>query len=255
MIAKRIIPCLDVKDGRTVKGVNFVDLVDAGDVSELAKLYSNLGADELVLLDISATEEKRTTLTKLVEKVASSINIPFTVGGGIKSIDEAEAVLAAGASKISINSSAFTNPNLIENLANKFGKNRVVCAIDVKKDSSFKSGYQCYISGGKIKTNRDVLEVAKEFERKGAGEILLTSMDLDGTKKGFALDLNAMISQSISIPVIASGGAGTKEHFYDVFTKGKVSAALAASIFHFGEVSIPELKAYLISKGINIRER
>ncbi len=255
MIAKRIIPCLDVKDGRTVKGVNFVDLVDAGDVSELAKLYSNLGADELVLLDISATEEKRTTLSKLVKKVASSISIPFTVGGGIKSIEEAELVLSSGASKISINSSAFTNPNLIENLANKFGKNRVVCAIDVKKDLAFDSGYQCYISGGKIKTNRDVLEVAKEFERKGAGEILLTSMDLDGTKKGFALDLNAMISQSISIPVIASGGAGTKEHFYDVFTKGKVSAALAASIFHFGEVSIPELKAYLISKGINIRER
>ncbi|MCY1151104.1 MAG: imidazole glycerol phosphate synthase subunit HisF [Sphaerochaetaceae bacterium] len=254
MLAKRIIPCLDVKDGRTVKGVNFIDLIDAGDASELAKLYSDLGADELVFLDITATVEKRATLAKLVKKVASTINIPFTVGGGINTIEDVEVLLSSGADKISINSSAFKDPNLISNLANNFGTQCVVCALDVKKDSRFKSGYQCYIHGGRIETNRDALEIAKEFTDKGAGEILLTSMDKDGTKDGFALDLNAMISQSVTIPVIASGGAGKCEHFYDVFTQGKADAALAASIFHFGEISIPDLKTYLVNKGISIRE-
>lgn len=254
MLAKRIIPCLDVKDGRTVKGVNFVDLIDAGDASELAKLYSDLGADELVFLDITATVEKRATLAKLVKKVASTINIPFTVGGGINTVEDVDVLLSSGADKISINSSAFKDPTLITKLSKNFGTQCVVCALDVKKDDSFKSGFQCYIHGGRVATNRDALEVAKEFYNKGAGEILLTSMDKDGTKNGFALDLNSMISQSITIPVIASGGAGKLEHFYDVFTKGKADAALAASIFHFGEISIPELKLYLKNKGISIRE-
>jgi cyclase len=254
MLAKRIIPCLDVKDGRTVKGVNFIDLIDAGDASELAKLYSDLGADELVFLDITATVEKRATLAKLVKKVASTINIPFTVGGGINTVEDVDVLLSSGADKISINSSAFKDPYLITKIANNFGTQCVVCAIDAKKDSNFKSGYQCYVHGGRVPTNRDVLEVALEFYNKGAGEILLTSMDTDGTKDGFALDLNCMISQSITIPVIASGGAGKLEHFYDVFTKGKADAALAASIFHFGEISIPELKSYLVNKQISIRE-
>ncbi len=254
MLAKRIIPCLDVKDGRTVKGVNFVDLIDAGDASELAKLYSDLGADELVFLDITATVEKRATLAKLVKKVASTINIPFTVGGGINTVEDVDVLLSSGADKISINSSAFKDSTLITRLSKNFGTQCVVCALDVKKDDNFKSGFQCYIHGGRVATNRDALEVAKEFYNKGAGEILLTSMDKDGTKNGFALDLNSMISQSITIPVIASGGAGKVEHFYDVFTKGKADAALAASIFHFGEISIPELKIYLKNKGISIRE-
>ncbi len=254
MLAKRIIPCLDVKDGRTVKGVNFVDLIDAGDASELAKLYSDLGADELVFLDITATVEKRATLAKLVKQVASKINIPFTVGGGINSIEDVDVLLSSGADKISINSSAFKNPNLITDLANNFGTQCVVCALDVKKDDNFESGYQCYVHGGRTPTNLDALKIAKEFYNRGAGEILLTSMDKDGTKDGFALDLNSMISQSITIPVIASGGAGKVEHFYDVFTKGNADAALAASIFHFGEISIPELKTYLNNKGICVRE-
>lgn len=257
MLAKRIIPCLDVCNGRTVKGVNFVNLRDAGDAVSLAKAYSDKGADELVFLDITATVEKRGTLVELVKNISEAINIPFTVGGGINSIEDVDKLLAAGADKISINSTAVRNPEIVTQLANNFGSQCVVCALDVKKDDRFskngKQGYQIYVRGGRTETGLDAFEFAKEVAARGAGEILLTSMDSDGCKNGFDLDITSRISEAVDIPVIASGGAGIKEHFKDVFTKGKADAALAASIFHFGELEILDLKRYLINNNICAR--
>jgi len=253
MLAKRIIPCLDVKDGRTVKGINFVDLRDAGDAVELARAYADLGADELTFLDITATVEERDTFSSLVRRISEVINIPFTVGGGIRTIRDVGVMLEAGADKISINSMAVKDPSVIDQMANEFGSQCVVCAIDVKK--TMKGNWEVYISGGRIPTSLDALSWAKEVEARGAGEILLTSMDADGTKAGFDLDITRQISEALSIPLIASGGAGTKEHFVDVFTQGKADAALAASIFHFSEIPIPELKIFLQNRGIPIRLR
>jgi cyclase len=250
MLKKRIIPCLDIKDGRTVKGVNFIDIRDAGDPIELAKRYIEEGADELVFLDITATIEKRKTLAELVKRIAREINIPFTVGGGINSLDDAKAVIHAGADKVSINSSAVKNPSLITDIANEFGSQCVVVAIDVKKENE---GWKVYVSGGKIPTGIDAVGWAKEAEKLGAGEILLTSMNNDGTKSGFAIEITDAISKAVNIPVIASGGAGEKVHFKEVFEQTKASAALAASIFHFGEIPIPELKIYLQQENIAIR--
>lgn len=246
---KRIIPCLDIKEGRTVKGVNFVNMRDAGDPVELAINYQNEGADELVFLDIAATLENRKTMTDLVTKIAEVISIPFTVGGGISTVDDAERVLSAGANKVSINSAAVSNPSLITDIANKFGKKSIVLAIDTKLDNGV---WYVYTRGGNTPTPLKAIEWAKEGERLGAGEILLTSMSNDGTKDGFAIDITAQISEAVSIPVIASGGAGTIEHFEQLFLNSKVNAALAASVFHFGEISIPGLKSYLKSKNINI---
>lgn len=246
---KRIIPCLDIKEGRTVKGVNFVNMRDAGDPVELAINYQNEGADELVFLDIAATLENRKTMTDLVTKIAEEISIPFTVGGGISTVDDAERVLSAGANKVSINSAAVSNPSLITDIANKFGKKSIVLAIDTKLDNGV---WYVYTRGGNTPTPLRAIEWAKEGERLGAGEILLTSMSNDGTKDGFAIDITAQISEAVSIPVIASGGAGTIEHFEQLFLNSKVNAALAASVFHFGEISIPGLKSYLKSKNINI---
>ena len=249
-LKKRIIPCLDIKDGRTVKGVNFVDIRDAGDPIELAKRYVKDGADELVFLDITATIEKRKTLAKLVEKIAKEINVPFTVGGGINSLEDAKAVINAGADKVSINSSAVKNPKLITEIANEFGSQCVVVAIDTK----FENGeWTVFVSGGKIPTGIKTLDWAKQVEQLGAGEILLTSMNNDGTKNGFALGISNEVSCAVNIPVIASGGAGSKEHFKDVFENTKAGAALAASIFHFGEIPIPQLKQYLKTKNISVR--
>lgn len=257
MLAKRIIPCLDVCDGRTVKGVNFLNLRDAGDAVSLAKAYSEKGADELVFLDITATVEKRGTLVELVKRISKAISIPFTVGGGIKSIEDVDKLLSAGADKISINSMAVKNPSIITDFANNFGSQCVVCALDVKKDDAFSKngiqGYQIYINGGRIPTSIDAFEFAKEVVSRGAGEILLTSMDSDGCKNGFDLDITKRISEALNVPVIASGGAGKKEHFKDVFTQGKADAALAASIFHFGELEILDLKRYLINNNICAR--
>ena len=250
MLKKRIIPCLDIKDGRTVKGVNFVDIRDAGDPIEFAKRYVQDGADELVFLDITATIEKRKTLAELVEKIAREINIPFTVGGGINSLEDSKAVIKAGADKVSINSSAVKNPSLITEIANEFGSQCVVVAIDTK----FENGeWTVFVSGGKIPTGIKTLDWAKQVEALGAGEILLTSMNNDGTKSGFALDISDAVSRLVNIPVIASGGAGEKVHFKEVFEKTKVSAALAASIFHFGEIPVPELKNYLKTENIQVR--
>ncbi|NLX80556.1 MAG: imidazole glycerol phosphate synthase subunit HisF [Proteiniphilum sp.] len=249
MMKKRIIPCLDIKEGRTVKGVNFVNMRDAGDPVELAINYQNEGADELVFLDIAATLENRKTMTDLVTKIAEVISIPFTVGGGISTVDDAERVLSAGANKVSINSAAVSNPSLITDIANKFGKKSIVLAIDTKLDNGV---WYVYTRGGNTPTPLRAIEWAKEGERLGAGEILLTSMSNDGTKDGFAIDITAQISEAVSIPVIASGGAGSIEHFEQLFLNSKVNAALAASVFHFGEISIPELKSYLKSKNINI---
>jgi cyclase len=250
MLTKRIIPCLDIKNGKTVKGVNFENLRDAGDPVELAQLYADQGADELVFLDITATVEDRKTLVELVRKVARALNIPFTVGGGISSIQDVSALLHAGADKISVNSSAVRNPELVNTLANEFGSQCVVVAIDTR----FINGeHMVHTHGGRKPTEIKTIAWAKEVEERGAGEILLTSMDTDGTKNGFALDLTARISDMLSIPVIASGGAGNQEHFTEVFTTGKADAALAASIFHFKEVMIPELKMYLQNQGIAIR--
>lgn len=250
MLKKRIVPCLDIKDGRTVKGVNFIDIRDAGDPIELAKRYVRDGADELVFLDITATIEKRKTLSELVSKIAKEINIPFTVGGGINSLEDAQAVIKAGADKVSINSSAVKKPDLISEIANEFGNQCVVVAIDTKFENN---EWTVFVSGGKIPTGIKTVEWAKQAEKLGAGEILLTSMNNDGTKNGFAIDIIDQICKAVNIPVIASGGAGTKDHFKDVFEKTNVSAALAASIFHFGEISIPELKFFLKSKNIQIR--
>ncbi|HNO71894.1 MAG TPA: imidazole glycerol phosphate synthase subunit HisF [Bacteroidia bacterium] len=250
MLTKRIIPCLDIKDGRTVKGVNFENLRDAGDAVELGSYYTQHGADELVFLDITATNEKRKTLSALVKKIAAQVNIPFTVGGGISSVEDVSLLLDSGADKISINTSAVKNPNLISELAKRFGSQCVVVAIDAKKDNG---EWKVYLNGGKTATDIDVVSWAKQAEHLGAGEILLTSMNHDGTKNGFALDITEKISSSVSIPVIASGGAGNMSHFEEVFAKGKADAALAASIFHFKEIEIPLLKQFLISKNISVR--
>lgn len=250
MLKKRIIPCLDIKNGRTVKGVNFVDIIDAGDPIALAKQYVKDGADELVFLDITATLENRKTLVDLVEKVAQEINIPFTVGGGISTVDDALALIKAGADKVSINSSAVKNPQLITNLKNRFGSQFVVVAIDTKL---IDNQWKVFTKGGTFETDLETVSWAKEVEKLGAGEILLTSMNSDGTKAGFSLDITDSVSKNINIPVIASGGAGKEEHFADVFTKTEASAGLAASIFHFGEIPVPQLKNYLKTKNIPVR--
>lgn len=250
MLTKRIIPCLDIKDGRTVKGVNFVDLRDAGDPVELAAAYAEKGADELVFLDISATEEKRKTLAELVLKVAEQLNIPFTVGGGISSEEDVSILLNNGADKVSINSSAVRNPDLINQLSGKFGSQCVVVAIDAKKIGDT---WKVHLVGGKVPTELELFSWAKEVEERGAGEILFTSMDHDGTKNGFANEALARLSEELNIPIIASGGAGTIQHFQDTFTEGKADAALAASVFHFGEIEISDLKGQLKSAGIPVR--
>lgn len=250
MLTKRIIPCLDIKDGRTVKGVNFENIRDAGDPVELAMRYCEEGADELVFLDITATNEKRKTLSELVTRIASTINIPFTVGGGINSIEDVSILLNAGADKISINTSAFKNPQLIKELSSRFGSQCIVLAIDTKFENK---NWLVYLNGGKVKTGTKTLDWAKEGVLLGAGEILLTSMNNDGTKNGFANDITKLISESVNVPVIASGGAGTIQHFSDAFTLGKADAALAASVFHFNEINIKTLKQELRNKKINVR--
>ena len=250
MLAKRIIPCLDIKDGRTVKGVNFVNLRDAGDPVELGAAYSEKGADELVFLDITATHEKRKTMSELARSIARHLNIPFTIGGGITSIDDADAMLAAGADKVSINSAAVRRPELIDELALNFGNQFVVLAVDARQ---IDGEWIVHLNGGRIATEIRLFDWVKEAESRGAGEILFTSMDHDGTKAGFALEATAHISELLSIPVIASGGAGNMEHFYDVFTTGKADAGLAASIFHFNEIAIPDLKGYLKEKNVVVR--
>lgn len=251
MYAKRIIPCLDVKNGRVVKGVSFVDLRDAGDPVECAAAYDKAGADELVLLDITATHEGRGTMIDIVERVAKTVFIPFTVGGGIRTTEDFKELLRAGADKISVNSAAVRNPELLNEAAEKFGSQCVVCAIDAKRRET--GGWEVYLNGGRIPTGIDAVEWAKEAYARGAGEILLTSMDCDGQKNGYDIELTHAISTSVGIPVIASGGAGRKEHFYDAFTKGAADAVLAASLFHFNELPIPELKKYLREKGISVR--
>lgn len=250
MLAKRIIPCLDVKDGRTVKGTNFVNLRDAGDAVGLAKIYSGQGADELVFLDITATHEKRKTLSELVTKVAAEINIPFTVGGGIDKIEDIEILLASGADKISINTSAVKNPCILTEAAKNFGSQCVVLAIDAKQTEN---RWRVFLNGGRIETGLDAVEWARRGADLGAGEILLTSMNADGTKNGFEIELTRKISESVNVPVIASGGAGALEHFTEVFEMGKADAALAASIFHFREIEISGLKNYLKQQNIEVR--
>jgi cyclase len=250
MLAKRIIPCLDIKDGRTVKGVNFVDLKDAGDPVELGKRYCDEGADELVFLDITATHEKRKTLAALAKNIAQHLNIPFTIGGGISSVNDASYLLEAGADKISINSAAVKNPDLINQLADTFGNQFVVVAIDAKQ---INGKWFVFLNGGRLATDIPLFQWAKEAENRGAGEILFTSMDHDGTKNGFACQALAEMSDLVGIPIIASGGAGNIDHFSEVFTVGKADAGLAASIFHFNEVNIPELKQVLKSSGISVR--
>ncbi len=250
MLSKRIIPCLDIKDGRTVKGVNFVDLRDAGDPVELAELYSQAGADELVFLDISATEQKRKTLADLVYHVAEKVNIPFTVGGGISSVEDVDLLLQNGADKVSINSSAVKNPQLINDLVAKFGSQCIVVAIDAKQ---IDGEWIVHLVGGKVPTELRLFDWAKEVEQRGAGEILFTSMDNDGTKDGFANSALARLSVELNIPIIASGGAGNMQHFIDTFIEGKADAALAASVFHFKEIEIVELKKELKNNGIPVR--
>jgi len=250
MLKKRIIPCLDIRDGRTVKGVNFVDIRDAGDPVELAKRYVQEGADELVFLDITATHENRKTLSELVERISREINIPFTVGGGINSLEDVSVIIKAGADKVSINSSAVKRPELITEIAEQFGSQCVVVAIDTK---FVNDEWIVYVHGGRIPTEIKTMDWVKQAEQLGAGEFLLTSMNHDGMKTGFALELTNAVSRAINIPVIASGGAGTKVHFKDVFLQTKASAALAASIFHFGEIPIPELKNYLQTEKIPVR--
>ena len=250
MLTKRIIPCLDIKNGRTVKGVNFVNLIDAGDPVVLAKQYAEIGADELVFLDISATLEGRKTMLEMVLKVAAQVNIPFTVGGGISSIEDVDALLHCGADKVSINSSAIKNPALINELAQKFGNQCVVVAIDAKQ---INNKWMVHLAGGTIPTKLELFEWAKEVENRGAGEILFTSMDHDGTKAGFANEALAKLSTLVNIPIIASGGAGSVQHFIDTFIKGKSDAALAASVFHFGEIKIIDLKKELRNNTIEVR--
>lgn len=250
MLTKRIIPCLDIKDGRTVKGINFVNIRDAGDPVELGALYAKQGADELVFLDITATNEKRKTLSELVQRIALHVNIPFTVGGGISSAEDVSVLLNAGADKISVNTSAFKNPALVNHLANEFGSQCVVLAIDTKYEEG---DWYVYLNGGRIKTDKRTYDWATEAVDRGAGEILLTSMNNDGTKNGFALDITKQLSDTLSVPVIASGGAGNMQHFAEVFQLAHADAALAASIFHFKEIEIPELKEYLQGEGIAVR--
>ena len=251
MLTKRIIPCLDIKDGRTVKGVNFEQIRDAGDPIELAALYANQGADELVFLDITATVEERKTLSALVNQIAHRINIPFTVGGGIKTEADVRVLLQNGADKISINTAAFIDPTTISRFAKQFGSQCIVLAIDAKCESD--NHWYVYLNGGRTKTDKLVEDWAKEAVDLGVGEILLTSMNHDGTKQGFALDITAQLSENLPVPIIASGGGGTEAHFLDVFTKGKADAALAASIFHYKEIAIPDLKQYLHQKGVAVR--
>jgi cyclase len=251
VLAKRIIPCLDIKDGRTVKGTNFENLRDAGDPVELGALYAQQGADELVFLDITATNEKRKTLSVLVNRIAHRINIPFTVGGGISSVEDVQILLQNGADKISVNTAAFKNPDLIHQLASEFGSQCVVLAIDTKQEDD--GEWYVYLNGGRVKTTMKCTEWAKRGVGEGAGEILLTSMNHDGTKKGFAIDITKELATSLPVPVIASGGGGTMEHFAEVFEEALADAALAASIFHFKEIGIPELKRYLRNKEIPIR--
>lgn len=250
MLAKRIIPCLDVKDGRTVKGTNFVNLRDAGDAVELAKIYSADGADELVFLDITATVEKRRTLGELVKKVAAEINVPFTVGGGINSIEDIEVLLASGADKVSINTSAVKNPQLLAEAAKNFGAQCIVLAIDAKFVGT---EWKVFLNGGRIETELNAIDWAKKAVALGAGEILLTSMNADGTKNGFEIELTRLVSEAVNVPVIASGGAGSMEHFAEVFTAGRADAALAASVFHFREIEIPLLKKHLKEQNIEVR--
>ena len=249
-LAKRIIPCLDVKDGQTVKGTNFVNLRKAGDPVELGKAYSKAGADELVFLDITASHDGRKTFAETVTRIAAEINIPFTVGGGINELADVERLLYAGADKVSVNSAALRSPGLIDDIARRFGSQVCVCAIDARLEDG---QWHCYLNGGRLRTERKLLEWAKEAQDRGAGEILFTSMNHDGVKEGYANEALAMLADTLSIPVIASGGAGKKEHFRDAFTMGHADAALAASVFHFGEIDIRELKAYLKEENINVR--
>jgi len=250
MLAKRIIPCLDIKDGQTVKGINFLNIKSVGDPVELGALYAEQGADELVFLDITATHEKRKTLVELVRRIANHINIPFTVGGGVSELGDADALLAAGCDKLSINSAAVRKPDLIDQIASGFGSQFVVVAIDAK----FEAGkWTVFVNGGRIPTEKELFSWAKEAENRGAGEILFTSMNHDGVKTGFACEALSILSENLSIPIIASGGAGNMEHFKDVFTKGKADAGLAASIFHYKEIAIPDLKKYLADNGIIVR--
>lgn len=251
MYAKRIIPCLDIKEGRVVKGTNFVGLRDAGDPVEAAKAYDSQGADELVLLDINASADSRGILTHVVERVAESIFIPFTVGGGIRKVEDFTDILRAGADKVSVNSAALQHPELIREAAEKFGSQCVVVAMDAKRRPG--GGWTLYLNGGRVDTGKDALEWARQVQDLGAGEILLTSMDCDGVKGGYDLDLTLAVSEAVSIPVIASGGAGGLSHFYDAFTAGKADAVLAASLFHFGEITIPQLKEYLSGQGVPVR--
>ena len=250
MLAKRIIPCLDIKDGQTVKGTNFVNLRQAGDPVELGKAYSEQGADELVYLDITASYEGRKTFTDLVRRIASQISIPFTVGGGIHELKDVDRLLSAGADKVSINSAAIRNPQLIDDIASHFGSQVCVVAIDARNTPD---GWKCFLNGGRVETERNLFDWAREANDRGAGEILFTSMDHDGVKTGYANEALVTLADELSIPVIASGGAGKKEHFRDAFTQGKADAALAASVFHFGEIPIPKLKQYLLNEGINVR--
>ena len=250
MLAKRIIPCLDIKDGQTVKGTNFVNLRQAGDPVELGRAYSEQGADELVFLDITASHEGRKTFTDMVTRVAYEINIPFTVGGGINQIDDVTRLLNAGADKVSVNSAALRNPKLIDEITNRYGSQVCVCAIDARYDDD---EWYCYLNGGRIRTEKTLMEWAKEAQDRGAGEILFTSMNHDGVKTGYANEALSELSDALEIPIIASGGAGDIEHFYDAFTIGKADAALAASVFHFNEIAIPDLKQYLHTKGIPVR--
>ena len=249
-LARRIIPCLDVKNGETVKGTNFVNLRSAGDPVELGRAYSKAGADELCFLDITASFEERKTFTDMVTRVAAEINIPFTVGGGINELADVERLLYAGADKVSVNSAAIRRPDLIEEIAKRFGSQVCVCAIDARNDAD---GWHCYLKGGRERTERGLFEWAHEAQERGAGEILFTSMDHDGVKNGYANEALARLSDELSIPIIASGGAGCKKHFRDAFIEGHADAALAASVFHFGEIPIPELKQYLQAEGINVR--
>jgi len=250
MLKKRIIPCLDIKDGRTVKGINFVDIIDAGDPIELAKAYVQQGADELVFLDITATIENRKTLIELVKQISKEINIPFTVGGGISSVEDVSNIIKAGADKVSINSSAVKNPQLITNIAKQFGSQCVVVAVDTKYENN---EWSVFVNGGRTNTGIKTIDWVKEIEKRGSGEILLTSMNNDGTKDGFAMQITEQVSNAVNIPVIASGGAGTSNHFKELFQKTSASAGLAASIFHYGEIPIPELKNYLNEQKIAIR--
>ncbi|MBC9932598.1 imidazole glycerol phosphate synthase subunit HisF [Chitinophaga qingshengii] len=250
MLTKRIIPCLDIKDGRTVKGINFENIRDAGDPIELGALYASQGADELVFLDITATNERRKTLAELVTRIARHVNIPFTVGGGIAEVEDVNVLLQSGADKISVNTAAFKNPGLVDTLAREFGSQCIVLAIDTR----FEDGdWYVYLNGGRVKTDRKAFDWAKEAVDRGAGEILLTSMNNDGTKQGFAQDITGQLAQNLHVPVIASGGAGTMEHFVEVFENAQADAALAASIFHYKEIEIPALKTFLYGKGVNVR--